>query len=101
MKDDHEVVGLVVAETIARLWYIVDEVTSPCDCEYARAPEGGLMVFSKVDARWPRPPIDPEEPSETDGLTGLEGASFSEEWGARLTEAYGRPLIWRDLAGKG
>lgn len=84
LADSHEVVGIFVARSIDRLWWAVDECTSPQDCEYRKLGEGGVFVPGRTSAQWPTRTIHDRIKDDggihPDDEDDLRGAILSEEW---------------------
>lgn len=44
--DMQAIVGMIAATSVMELWDMVDEITSPTECEYARLPRNGGMLWA-------------------------------------------------------
>lgn len=44
--DVQAIVGMIAATSVMELWDMVDEITSPTECEYARMPRNSGMLWA-------------------------------------------------------
>ncbi|WP_353646293.1 hypothetical protein [Mesorhizobium sp. WSM2239] len=83
LRDNKEIVGIIVLDSPDDLYDFVDENTDPGLCEYRELPSGGLL-WHENDA--PRVPSNIEDSDESDDYFArlAETASFSELWMGEL-----------------
>lgn len=79
LADDHQVVGIFVAEDVDELAYLVDQACDPRATEYLELTSGGAYVGGQTAAQWPLRMVS-EDCAHPDDEDPLRGASLDDAW---------------------
>jgi len=98
VAEDHQVVGIFVADGLDHLAHLVDQCCDPAGTEYLRLGMGGFYVGGRTNARWPARDIRNVsgevidiEPVDSDPLAG---GTLDDYWWRDVQEGDWFPLVW-------
>lgn len=92
MKDNKEIVGIFTSRDRGDLWFLVDQVCDPIECELAALPAGGIM-WTDADAC---KIVESEyaDPGDDWDPQLFKGVSLDECW---LNAIFFRKLRWKQF----
>lgn len=91
LADDHQVVGIFVAEDMGELAYLVDQACDPRTTEYLELPSGGAYVGAPTAAQWPLRMVS-EDSAHPEDENPLRGAALDDAWHGASIEGEWLPL---------
>ncbi len=99
--EGHEITGLFLAHNLEELWWQVDSVTDPCDCEYTPIDNSGWISWPNSGAKVvgeKQPDIDDDGNDASDGF--FDGTQLDWEGSfhdALFPYAFDREKKWKRL----
>lgn len=99
MSDDHQVVGIFVAEDLEQLAELVDQCCDPASTDYLKLGIGGVYVSARTAAQWParmeKNGAGEDVDVVLDDADPLKGAGLDDFWWRDVDDGEWLPLIWK------